>query len=98
MFYGDTTVFTGEMDLQQLVSFSLFPNPANENIVIKAAKEIQDKQLFIIQDLSGKEILRRQLFSQQTTISVADLPVGMYICTLVDEKGYAGNSKLIISR
>ncbi len=98
MFYGDTTVFTGEAELQRLTSFSLFPNPANESIVIKTAKETQGKQIFIIHDLSGKEILRREIFSQQTTISVADLPVGMYICTLLDENGYAGNSKLIISR
>ncbi len=98
MFYGDTTVFTGAMDLQQLTSFSLFPNPANESIVIKTANETHGKQLFIIHDLSGKEILRSEIFSQQTTISIADLPVGMYICTLLDENEYAGNSKLIISR
>lgn len=98
LFYGDTTVFTGEMDLQQLASFSLFPNPANENMILERGNKIHGKQLFIIHDLSGKEILRGEIFSQQTTISVADLPAGMYICTLLDEKGYVGNSKLIISR
>lgn len=97
-YYGDTTVFTGQTELTQLSSFSLFPNPANENIVIKTEKPVRGKQVFIIRDLSGKEILRNEIFVQQTTISVASLPAGMYICTLLDEKGFASNSKLIISR
>jgi hypothetical protein len=98
LFYGDTNVTTGEIDLHQLSSFSLYPNPANENLVIKTEKIIPGKQLFIIHDLSGKEIFRKELSSQQTTISVADFPAGMYVCTLQDEKGYVTNSKLIISR
>ncbi len=98
MFYGDTTVFTGQTEVQQISSFSLFPNPANENLVVKTEKVIHGKQVFIIHDLAGKEVMRKEIFTQQTTISVADLPSGMYLCTLVDENGYAANSKLIISR
>jgi hypothetical protein len=98
LFYGDTNVTTGMIDQQQVLSFSVFPNPANENIVIKTEQFDHGKQIFIVHDLSGKEILRREISSQQTTISVADFPAGMYICTLQDEKGFIANSKLIISR
>lgn len=98
LFYGDTNVFTGEINLQQLSSFSLFPNPANEYLVLKTEKEIHGKHLFIIHDLSGKEILRREIYSQQTSITIAELPAGMYICTLQEENGFMSKSKLIIAR
>jgi hypothetical protein len=97
-FYGDTTVFTGQAEWTSLSSFSLFPNPANESLMIKTGMPVRGKQLFMIHDLSGKEILRNEIFAQQTTISVTALPAGMYICTLLDEKGFVSNSKLIISR
>lgn len=98
LFCGDTTVFTGEISLQQASSFSVFPNPANESITIKTGKTTYAKQFFILNDISGKEILRRELFSQQTTIDISSLPAGMYVCTLLDEDGFAARNKLIISR
>jgi hypothetical protein len=97
-FYGDTSVFTSQPEIQTLSSFSIFPNPASEDLVIKTERPVRGKQVFIIRDLSGKEVLHREIFAQQTTIGVSDLPAGMYICTLIDERGFVSNSKLIISR
>ncbi|MEO5643452.1 MAG: T9SS type A sorting domain-containing protein [Bacteroidia bacterium] len=98
LFYGDTTVFTGELNLHQTASFSIFPNPANESVTVSTEKTIYSRQFFIVNDLSGKEILRHEIFSQQTTIPVAELAAGIYICTLLDENGTAAKNKLIISR
>jgi hypothetical protein len=83
--------------VQQISSFSFYPNPANESLVIKTEKATHGKKVFVIYDLSGKEISRTEFFTQQLTISVAALPAGMYFCTLLDENGNAGNSKLVIA-
>jgi hypothetical protein len=97
-FYGDVNVSTGQAYQQQFSSFNLYPNPANETFVLRTEKEFPGKQLFAIHDLSGKEIYHQEISSQQTSISVADFPQGVYICTLTDSHGYTVYNKLVISR
>ncbi|MCX6310310.1 MAG: T9SS type A sorting domain-containing protein [Bacteroidetes bacterium] len=98
MWYGDANVSTGENISTWFSSFSLFPNPANDNLTIKTDKIFPGKQTFFIYDLSGKEILRTKIISQQTQINVGELPSGVYICRLVDEHGFVANNKLVITR
>ena len=79
-------------------SFTLFPNPANDNMILNTGKSFSGKRTLFIYDLSGKEILRKEIFTQQTLISVAQIPSGLYICSLRDKNGFSANTKLIISR
>ncbi len=98
LFYGDNNVSTGQNLAMQFSSFTLFPNPANDNFIIQTEKEFPGKQTLVVHDISGKEVLRREIVLQQTTIDVAQLPSGVYICTLTDMNGYSVNNKLVISR
>jgi hypothetical protein len=97
LWYGDVNVSTGQNLVAQNPVFNLFPNPVNDNLVVHTT-EIRGKEIFSIYDLSGKELLNREINSQETRISVAQLPVGMYICSLRNESGNSVNEKLIITR
>ena len=98
LFYGDNNLSTGQNLLAEESSFILFPNPANDQIEIKTQKEFPGKQTLVIRDLSGKEILTRIIYSQESYISVSEFPSGVYICTLTNSNGYSVNKKLVISR
>ncbi|HET6991518.1 MAG TPA: FG-GAP-like repeat-containing protein, partial [Bacteroidia bacterium] len=80
LWYGDANVSTGQIYAAENYSYSLYPNPVNDNLMIKTDKVNPGKKTFLIYDLSGKEIMQREIYSQETLISVSQLPVGMYIC------------------
>lgn len=71
--YSLTTQIENETDL---ISFSLFPNPANENISIDFGKNIFAK--IELRDMQAKILKESHLEGEIHTISVADLPQGMY--------------------
>lgn len=55
--------------------FQVYPNPAKDFIVIEGNDNLSSISIF---DLSGKEMIK-QIISNGTPISVASLPVGMYV-------------------
>ncbi|MDR2511822.1 MAG: T9SS type A sorting domain-containing protein [Bacteroidales bacterium] len=75
-------------------AFSIFPNPANDYIVISCNKggmgnnsDMRDKFLVEIYDVTGK--LHISLISQiSQKINVADLPSGIYFCR------FSGNNNI----
>ena len=56
----------------------LSPNPAGEWITLAAGPELIGKE-YVMFDAAGRLVLQGRLLSQQATISVAELPVGLYI-------------------
>ncbi len=98
LWYGDTNVFTGQQYIQQFSTFTLFPNPTTDKLIVRMGNAISYKQTFIIYDLSGKEMLRMKINNQETQLNVAALPSGIYICCLMDENGFSSNKKLVITR
>ncbi len=98
LFCGDINVSTGEIKTPELNSFLIFPNPSNESIIIKTENNFSDTQLFIVHDLSGKEVFRKSISEQETKINISELPSGMYICSMINKKGFEFNKKLFITR
>ena len=70
--------------------FELYPNPANENLIIKTDATFNN---YAIADLSGRVILSGQLI--QNTISVATLESGVYLLSLVDPEGNVTEKKFV---
>jgi hypothetical protein len=70
------------------LSFSLFPNPASEQVHVEMKRPAHG--LVEIFDPSGKSLIQYQLSQGQVTIPTGHLPVGMYfIKVMVD-----GNTKI----
>lgn len=72
--------------------FSLYPNPAKENITIKSINGIQFSSANII-DLQGRIVAEHKLFNE--IISVQELTSGTYIVLLTDENGKKYSQKFI---
>lgn len=56
----------------------LSPNPAGEWITLAVGPELIGKE-YIVFDVTGRPVLQGRLLSQQATVSVAELPVGLYV-------------------
>jgi hypothetical protein len=76
-------------------TFSLFPNPANNNFVIET--NTTGKQLLQVFDITGKLVLTQNITNSKTTIDASNLSNGIYSARLLSNDGLA-NTKLVIVR
>jgi hypothetical protein len=96
LFYGDSNVSTGDIHLQA-PEYSLYPNPANESVTVKA-ENASGKKLLTIFDLSGKTVFETSFYSSEMVINTSAFPAGMYICSLQAENGLTSHQKLLIRK
>jgi hypothetical protein len=61
----------------QIPTFNVYPNPAGEYINIKADKLMIGKE-YVISDFTGRQLLRGRILSGDMTVSIIELPSGMY--------------------
>jgi hypothetical protein len=73
--------------------FSVYPNPANEQVQINASEPC----LLIIQDITGKTIYARKISSTTEIINTTTLAQGTYVLRFVGNEK-TSNKKLIINR
>jgi hypothetical protein len=64
-------------------SLTVYPNPAFTNITI----ETITKGCLSILNLSGQQLLQREITEPTTTVDISTLPSGVYIVKLVGKKG-----------
>jgi hypothetical protein len=75
---GLSSATTNEMESSDL---NVFPNPASESIHVSVGSAMIGQD-YIIYDLTGRITLTGILDSENKTISIAGLPVGMYFLKL----------------
>jgi hypothetical protein len=63
---------------------TVFPNPAKEVLTVNAGSEL--KQLTLT-DLSGQLVLEKALSGNETQLSLAEFPAGIYLVTVKSETG-----------
>ena len=80
-------------EIDQPVSFTLFPNPTEKILNLKL-DEIFEKDAYSIFNLQGVLISRNMLDSNLTQIDVSNLPSGIYVVS-VDNGGRSYKSKFI---
>ena len=69
----------------QSSQISIYPNPATDKITIEIAAGLASSQLSII-NLNGEEVLTRQITQPKTQIDISNLPSGVYIVRLTNDK------------
>lgn len=80
--YGTTGVETIDESL-----FSIYPNPTNGILSIRTSAG-QDELHMILTDLSGKQIMSRELKADETTdISLSHLEAGVYLVKIASVQG-----------
>lgn len=87
------TVSSVDNGLKPVLGFEAYPNPATNNVLLKAKEEIQSIQLF---DLNGREVIQLDAVNNtQYLLNISTLPKGMYFAKIRFEKGLI-SEKLII--
>ncbi|MDD5571908.1 MAG: T9SS type A sorting domain-containing protein, partial [Bacteroidales bacterium] len=64
----------------------VYPNPTSNNITIEIPQTSRGSILSVY-DISGKQIMQKQLKETRTNLDVRGLPNGMYFLKLVNAKG-----------
>lgn len=62
-------------------AISFYPNPAKNNLHFKAEQQVLGKT-FVIQSLSGMKVLQKNITAEYESISLTNLPSGMYIISI----------------
>ena len=96
--YGNTaeaskSTGTGIEEITQ-ISWTIFPNPAKENIIIS---NLQRGSIVDIFDLAGKKVYSSVIENEQTTISTANFETGIYVVQVTNNVAIT-NRKLVVSK
>ena len=88
-------IYVGLADLEenQQIAFSIYPNPASENVTIS---NIEVGSLVSIIDISGKVISKTNANSTSLTISTSDFNAGVYFVRVMTENGTVGVERLVM--
>ncbi|MCG3167888.1 MAG: hypothetical protein POELPBGB_03688 [Bacteroidia bacterium] len=77
-------------------AFSIYPNPASNGFSIRT--DTQDKLVYAVYDVTGKQVLTGSLNSTVTFVNSAALASGLYVCKVFSADGrLAGSQKISIS-
>lgn len=74
---------------QSNFSFSVYPNPANDQLYLSIFSAYPEKKLVTITDLMGTNMLKESLDNGDSAIDISSLPIGVYFLEL---KTYEGRS------
>ena len=74
---------------------NIYPNPANQNITMDFTTENEVKGIIVIRDVIGRVCKQVDIYSKTNTISISDLPQGVYILTFMDENNRKLTKKVI---
>jgi hypothetical protein len=63
----------------------IYPNPATDKITVKISEAVKETNLEIF-DLEGQKLITVQITEPKSTIDISNLPNGVYIVRLADDK------------
>ena len=81
------TSSTGIEDNAQTETFSVYPNPATNNITIELS--ISDNSTASVYNLEGQMLLEQNLLATKTEMDISSLSKGVYVIKLNTENGVA---------
>ena len=74
--FTDELVANRDLNLDQIIN--IYPNPVADQLTIDLGN-LNEKASLVLYDVFGKELLRRDNFQNNTTVSVKDFPVSIYL-------------------
>ncbi len=97
-FYGMCGFNTSNISPEESLSatFSVFPNPAAENINVRFTKSIQENLTIIIHNPMGELIQKTTIRNDRQRIDVSGLAPGLYVLSCYSNISYYGSSSFIV--
>lgn len=81
-----------------LGSFKIYPNPASAEINIVRSGLMAGEGLLLINDLSGKQLLEKNIHAAAEKLNLSNLPAGIYIVKLIQKGMVVSSQKLILQK
>ncbi len=81
---------------KKLLNFSMFPNPANNELTIRFEGNDNNVQL-LIHTLIGTEIINQTITSNQN-IDLSNMTSGVYMVTLIGTNGLRSTQKIVVTK
>lgn len=78
------SVYAGVNEPQES-RFSLYPNPVTDKITVETSSTPTQSQLSIM-NVNGQQLITRHITEPKTVIDISDLPIGVYIVRLTNDK------------
>jgi YD repeat-containing protein len=75
--------------------FNIYPNPATEYINIENRQNFSDTNISLI-SITG-ELITKRIMNEKVTISVSDIPAGLYLLKIDSNDGNTQTKKIIIN-
>jgi hypothetical protein len=72
-----------------------YPNPADEKVTIMINSHSLPATFELI-DLDGKKIMQRIINTETTTVSLDEIPEGIYVYKTIDNRGFVSYGKLLV--
>ena len=92
--YISSCAFVGVEEAEESLEIKVYPNPASIDVTVDATHAVE---LYRISDLQGKLLKSERVQSAQFTIATSNLSSGIYILTLIDDRGKAAIVKLSVN-
>lgn len=81
------------------VSFSILPNPiVADYFEINFKENIGDKKKVLMYDIKGELIQEWEINSLQNKLKINDIPNGIYLIKIWDDKGVSATEKIVLSK
>lgn len=77
-------------------SFSLYPNPANQSVLVKLAAEMRMPYKVSFSDMQGSKLFETETIDPQVSLPTDHLPAGIYLISVEGVKGARSVRKLVI--
>jgi hypothetical protein len=81
------------IDEQMAVNFSFYPNPAKNEFTLISDIKLMNENL-LIHDISGKEVMRVQILSQEQKVDISVLEAGIYLLSV--DRYPQSKSKIVV--
>ena len=78
------------------ISLTAFPNPTTENLTLQISDFNNEKLMYQLFDMQGKQLSNGQITAQQTQINMNSLPVATYFINVVNQENKKVQSFKII--
>ena len=75
--------------------FTVFPNPVSSGI-IQIQSKTNDGKNYLINDITGRNLMRGEINSETTRADVSHLPKGMYFVVIETKNGLKESAKLLV--
>jgi hypothetical protein len=80
---------------RERITFKLYPNPASTQLTVEL-EQLPEQGELLLRDALGREMLRERIAGQYPTLSVQQLPAGLYLLEVWSKGQRVGSERVVV--